>query len=182
MNSRKGVTLVELFLVTALMGIVLLALFSAYTAGIRIWRSVRELDVVKNRDSYLSFEKMRRKLTGYVRNFDDIDFEGDSKKVSFPSISGTDIVKLTYTYDKKRKALVEKTTKFSDFLKDKLKEKTVEIFDARGVAFSYLFYDKIEELGIWVTSFESIDGVPEAIKINVTRDNEKFSEYVFLPQ
>ena len=176
--------MVEVFLVAALLGMVLLAIFSTYNAGIRIWRSIKELKLVEDRRFFIAIEKIRKELMGYIRDFDDISFEGDDKEgLSFPSISNLDIVKVTYHFDKNRDGLLRKVVRFSDSLKDKMEERTTELFDADDVQLYYLFYDAGEETGDWITCFtEEEEGIPEAIRFDITRKGEKFSEYVFLPQ
>lgn len=184
MNFRnKGFTLVEVFLAAALLSIVLLTIFSAYTSGIRIWRTVKGVRFVSERRVPLSIEKVRRELAGYVRDFEEIEFEGNGKSLSFPGISDSGIVEITYLFDKGRHAFSRKSVKFSDSLKDKMRADVAELFSARKVEFSYLYYDEEEGAGVWLSDFsEEDDGIPEAVKLDITIGKKKFSRFVFLPR
>lgn len=182
-KRSKGFTLIELFLVTALIGMILLALFSAYNSGIRIWRSVKDIELIKNRKLFMSIEKINKELMGYIRDFEDIAFEGEKDEVSFPRISGTDILRISYSFNKGRREFLKKVIKLNDIFKGKTAEITTKLFDARNIKLHYLFFDEVEKEANWVSSFsEKDDGVPEAIRIDITRNNEEISEYIFIPK
>ncbi|MFH1798458.1 MAG: type II secretion system protein [Candidatus Omnitrophota bacterium] len=189
MNSKlltnKGFTLVEVFLVASLMGILLLTVFSVYTAGIRIWKTVKSVNLMRDHKFLLAQVKMRKELSGYVRDFDEeeISFEGEAEKLTFPYISSSHIVAVTYEFDGAKRVLLRKVVKYSEFLKDKMNESISELFEAQQVEFSYLFYDKVEQLGEWVTSFEQKEkGVPDAVKLTIRRNDEEIIWYLFIPK
>ncbi len=181
--NRRGFTLVELFLVAALTGIVMLAISSSYISGIRIWRSVKELRLTEDSKIFIAMEKIKRELKGYIRDFGEIPLEGDDRELSFSSLSGLQIVKVTYYFDAGRKGLFKKVVKFSDSLKDKMKEKKTRLFDARDVRFDYFFYKGQEEEGdYWIKEFtEEKDGLPQVVRFTIKRDGEEFAEHVFIP-
>ncbi|RKY41498.1 MAG: hypothetical protein DRP85_06055 [Candidatus Makaraimicrobium thalassicum] len=184
LESRyRGFTLVEVFLIAALLGIVLFTIFSSYAAGVRIWRAVRSIDFIEDRRFFLSFEKAKKELAGYMRDFEGIVFWGDRSGLSFPYFSGSEIVEITYQFDKGHQALLRKVIKFSESLKDEMKEEVTELFDAREIEFSYLFYDKTEGIASWISSFSEEDsGIPEAIKLDIRRGGKEYSRIVFIPR
>jgi len=180
---KKGFSLVELFLVTALMGIILAALFSAFTSGIRVWRMAQELKIAQERRFVISTEKMKAELMGYIRDFKEISFEGDKTKLTYPSISPKGIAALTYKIDKAKKALVKEEVKFSDSLKDKMRPKRTRLFSANKAVFSYLLLNSTKTSASWNNSFSTEkDGIPQAIKMEATIDGVKKEAYIFLPQ
>jgi len=175
--------MLELILVTALMSMVLLAIFSTYAAGIRIWRAIRDSDISGDREFFIGTEKIRMELSGYIRDFKDIEFEGKAEELTFPGISGLDIVKITYEFDKNGDALLRKAVKYSDSLKEKMDERTTRLLEAEDIEFYYLFYDPEKETAQWVSDFTEEDsGIPEAVRLDIVKDGEEFSEYVFLPR
>ena len=183
MNKKSGFTLVEVFLVTALFGVILIAIFSAYTAGVRIWKSVNDLDLAEKRNFAIPVEKIKKEISSYLRDFEDINFEGDKKEISFPAISGLQIVMVSYSFDKNRKALLRKKRKFSESLKDKMHEEKRELLKADDVDFSYLIYDDAEALGTWVTKFsEEDDQIPKAIKLDIRINETNKSVIIFIPE
>ena len=181
--SIKGFTLIEVFLAAALMGIILLTIFSAYASGIRIWRSVKELGLAENSKVFIAMEKIERELKGYMRDFKEIGLEGDKEELSFPIVSGREILKVTYQFDKNRKLFLKKTAKFSESLKESILEKKDVLFGAKNVRFEYFFYDPANETGnYWISDFaEEDDGVPQAVRFTITVNDKEFSKYVFIP-
>ncbi|MFH1309095.1 MAG: type II secretion system protein [Candidatus Omnitrophota bacterium] len=188
-NKNKGFTLIEIFLTASLFGIILVTIFATYASGIRIWKTVKQVNLIADRKFVLTMEKVKREILGYVRNFEDIQFKGDRESFSFPAVVDSDIVELTYFYDKGEDALMRKTVKYTDSLKEKMKKNETTVFPAKDVEFSYLFYDEVEgEISSgWVRSFEQEDdGIPKAVKLVVEfekpGEDKEITEIIFLPE
>ncbi|MFH1752883.1 MAG: hypothetical protein ABH875_01750 [Candidatus Omnitrophota bacterium] len=183
--NHRGFTLVEVFLVAMLMGVLLLTIFSSYVAGAKIWRSARELQLSQDRRFHISIAKIRRELKGYLRDFEDIELEGGEREFTFPAIAGTDIVKVTYIFNRPQKAFLRKSFIYSESLKDKMAEKTTELFKADDVKIAYLFseWTDSEEFINWSDGFSREYGVElDAVRLNVSREGEESSIYVYMPQ
>jgi len=194
--TNKGFTLVELFLTVSLFGIIMVTIFSTYAAGIKIWRTVKSVELIEDRKFILTMEKIRGEMFGRLRNIDEeeLEFKGDDESVSFPYLEGAQIVEVTYYYDGGKDALMRKEIKFSESLKDKMDKKITKLFDARGVELSYLYAPSdsgeteggIESsiLGGWVDSFEEKDdGVPKAVKFDIKfkGKEERIEKIIFFP-
>ncbi|MFH1395030.1 MAG: hypothetical protein ABIH09_02615 [Candidatus Omnitrophota bacterium] len=187
--NTKGFTLIEVFLAASLLGIILVTIFSTYASGVRIWKTVKQVNLIADRKFVLTKEKVKREILGYVRDFEDIKLKGDDESFSFPAVVDSDIVELTYFYDKGEDALMCKTVKYSDSLKEKMKKRESKVFDAEDVEFSYLFYDEAdgEGSGAWLASFEQEEsGIPKAIKLIIEVEKqdkkEEITEIIFLPE
>lgn len=181
--ARNGFTLVELIMVTALLSMVLLAIFSTYSSGIRIWREVTSAGILEKRELYTSLEKMKRELMGHARDFTHIEFEGSRDKLIFPAVSKEGILHMTYYFDKNANIFFKESYRFNDSLKEEMDKEKREAFSADGVEFSYLFYDFEKEEGGWTTDFEEAEeGVPEAVKLNIRIGEEELNEYIFIPR
>ncbi|MFH1846349.1 MAG: hypothetical protein ABH869_02195 [Candidatus Omnitrophota bacterium] len=179
----KGFTLVEIFLVASLLGGLMLTIFSVYASGIKIWRTIKDIELIKDRKFIISFEKIKRELSGYIRNYSQIEFEGSSDKIVFPYVRGKDILKITYEFDKNDRVLKRKTVKLTGALKDEMDEETADLLDADDVEISYFYYDDLEKTGSWIgTFYESENGSPEIIKFNFSRGEKKFDRFVFIPR
>ncbi|MFH1310352.1 MAG: type II secretion system protein, partial [Candidatus Omnitrophota bacterium] len=85
-NKNKGFTLIEIFLTASLFGIILVTIFATYASGIRIWKTVKQVNLIADRKFVLTMEKVKREILGYVRNFEDIQFKGDRESFSFPAV------------------------------------------------------------------------------------------------
>ena len=181
--APKGFTLVELLMVTALLSVVLLAVFSTYSSGIRIWREVKDAGILDKRELYTSLEKMKRELMGHIRDFTHIEFEGSHGKLIFPAVSKEGVMHTTYYFDKSASTFFKESYRFSDSLKEKMDKEKREAFSADEVKFSYLFYDPEKETGVWMTDFEEAkEGVPEAVRLDIRIAEEELNEYIFIPR
>ena len=193
--TNKGFTLVELFLTVSLFGIILVTIFSTYASGIRIWKTVKSVELIESRKLILTMEKIRREMLGYVRNSKEVLFKGDDESVSFPYLGTSAIVEVTYYYDKGEDALMRKAVIISESLKEKMDERETKLFDARDVEFSYLYAPKdpggIEFetpsslLGGWVSSFEEEkNGIPKAVKLDIKPEGkeDRIEQIIFFPE
>ncbi|MBU1084317.1 MAG: prepilin-type N-terminal cleavage/methylation domain-containing protein [Candidatus Omnitrophota bacterium] len=180
-KNKKGFTLVEVFLVASLLGMVLVSIFGAYTAGIRVWRTVRETEAIEDKKIFIAVEKMRKELYGYIRDYEETDFEGDSKSLSFPAVSGNDIVTVTYAYKPGKDALIRERKKFTESLKEKDEKTESKLLDAESFEFSYLYPDDEENMGGWTESFSVPDDKPPlAVKMDIKKDGKKQSKIIFM--
>jgi len=186
---------VELFLAVSLFGIILVTIFSTYASGIRIWKTVKIVESIENRKFILTMEKIRREMLGRIRNFEDIKFTGDTERVSFPYCDASEIVEVTYFFDKGEDALMRKTVKFSESLKEQMDAKETKLFNAKDVEFSYLYEPKdsgeieleteTSLLGGWEMSCEEEkNGVPKAVKldIKIEGEEERIEKIIFFPE
>ncbi|MFH1836543.1 MAG: hypothetical protein ABH862_00320 [Candidatus Omnitrophota bacterium] len=186
LKNKKGFTLVEVFLTASLLSIVLISIFATYTAGIRIWRTVRRTETIMDKKLFIATEKMRKEIYGYIRKFEEVEFEGDQKKLSFPAVSGNNIIEVTYTFKPGKDALIRETSKVSESLKESGEKTKTILFEAQSLKFSYLYPEETEEgmegLGGWTDSFsEEEDGPPKAIKMEIKKDGKKEERIIFLP-
>lgn len=184
-SKRRGFTLVEVFLVAMLSGVILTTILSSFVGGIRIWKTVKDSELLADRKFHISIAKIDRELRSYIRNFDEIYFEGNDKEISFSTLSGLDIVKITYSFNKGRKSLVRKKVKHSNSLKDEMNEEVTNLFSADNVEFSYLLAEPSEESDMigWVTAFSEEDGImPLAVRLNIKRKGRELSKDVFISQ
>jgi len=182
-SAGKGFSLVELLLVASLSAMIFFALFSSYSGGIRIWRAINSMDSAADRRFIVSTEKMRNELSEYIRDFKEINFEGDAERLAFPCLLDLEIVTIIYEYDKGQRALMKKVSKLSTSLKEKMKKNATELFDVDDFRFSYLVYDLKNKTNSWVASFTEDDGqFPLAIRFQGTRAEKSINEYVFIPQ
>jgi prepilin-type N-terminal cleavage/methylation domain-containing protein len=186
MNSNKGFTLIEVFLVAMLVGVVLMAIFSAYVGGAKIWRAAGELGLSEDRRFYIGMEKIHKELRGYMRGYKDIPFEGGETELTFPRISGSRIKEITYRFDGNRRAFTREAVTHSESLKEKMKKEKAVLFDADSVELAYFIKgkDEAETEGMeWASDFSAEEGeIPAAIRVDIKRNKKMESKYVFLPQ
>ncbi len=82
-TNDSGFTLMEMLLVTALIGAVSIAIFAALNNGVKLWG--RGIAVDKKGDLFIGVEKIAQDLRGTMP-FSLIHFQGAQSKVSFAAI------------------------------------------------------------------------------------------------
>jgi prepilin-type N-terminal cleavage/methylation domain-containing protein len=83
MNYQKGFTLIEVVIATALVAIIGLVIYQAYSEGILIWKRSQ---ITSEQERVVIFlEKFSRELKNTFV-FSPIGFNGEENKISFPSV------------------------------------------------------------------------------------------------
>ncbi len=110
--DKKGLTLIEMLIVTSLIAIVAIAVSSAFLQGNRIFENLRE---VKTREDIAFFiEKVTRDLRSSI-NYTASDGTFTERKLSFSAVNerhsksvgplGAALVEVTYRYDMNKNAV-----------------------------------------------------------------------------
>src|SRR3989338_4885613 len=76
----SGFTLIELLIVSALLAVVSLALFSVFNSGIKIWQRINQTSI--NEDLNIFLSKFARDLANGF-SFSAINFSGDAERMQF---------------------------------------------------------------------------------------------------
>jgi prepilin-type N-terminal cleavage/methylation domain-containing protein len=197
--SCKGFTLVELLIVTAILSLIGLTLYSSFSSGIDIWKKInRELFV---EDINIYFDKISYDLRNSFK-FTGIEFYGTQDKISFPTIikvrrdEGTEeeIGWVQYSFNRNLKALNRKQANYSEMYLDKSGDEQKIVTDIESLRFQYYYYDPQYKHYAWkntwqadesVFGIEEKDVLPLAVRIEVKtkdgKDGKKFTKTVSLP-
>ncbi|MBF0253008.1 MAG: prepilin-type N-terminal cleavage/methylation domain-containing protein [Candidatus Omnitrophica bacterium] len=180
--SEKGFTLIEVSLVSVLLVVVMATILSTYRAGFKVWEKADEIRL-GDRDIELSFEKIKGELSGYTRKFKGVLFSGEEKKLVFSAVEAGQIQEITYEFKQFDKMLLRKSMPFTLSLKKKNKDKEDSLFRADKIKFSYMITEGAEGDVSWKDSFVEDEGQELfAVKIDITRDDKKFSRTVIIPR
>jgi len=182
LDRAGGFTLIEVFLVTTLLSIVFFTIISVHTSGIKIWKSVGNRRFTEDRKVFLAIEKIRKEITGYIRDFKEIEFTGDKESLTFPAVVGGKIVEVTYEFDKGKDVLIREVVKFTDSLKEKMKKNKTSLLEADKVEFSYLYSETAKGAGGWANSYSSEENNElEAVKLIIRRNKKTVEKTIFIP-
>ena len=104
---RTGFTFIELLIVTTLVAVIGITLYSTILNGVKIWERIDT--GVSVEDANIFFEKIAHELRNTF-NFQNIAFYGKTDEVAFPIVSKLDhsregrqeIGRVTYAFDRKR--------------------------------------------------------------------------------
>ena len=82
-SKKGGFTLIEILMVTALLSVIGLSLFSVFNSGISVWQRLTQEVIAE--DVNLFFEKISSDLQSTFL-FSEISFQGKEDEISFPVI------------------------------------------------------------------------------------------------
>ena len=159
---KHGFTLIELILVTAMLGVIGLALFGTFANGIHIWEKVTQESVAE--DISLFFEKISYDLRNSFK-MTGMKFRGGKNKVSFPAnikMRGDESIKnsigqVTYYFDRRKHILNRREATYSEVYRHKPGSKRILAEGLSSLSFTYFIYDANKKKYSWVTSWQERD-------------------------
>jgi prepilin-type N-terminal cleavage/methylation domain-containing protein len=183
----KGFTLVELLIVTALISVISLAIYTTFSNGVKIWQRMdRE---VLEEDLDIFFER----FTSDVRNafgFTGIAFSGKEDSLEFPTLVNSlslginTVGQVMYSYDHTAGRLKRKERDFSQVYSDGKGMITEQLKDIKSLEFQYYRYDEEEKEYLWGNEW-SKEKVPLAVRLklefNGSGQGVEFTKTIFIP-
>lgn len=114
---KAGFTLLELLIVTAILGIVTAAIGACLAAGIRVWTIARSFGAVEN-DAWIALELVQRDVENALP-FEPIAFEGDETSIAFAGLvrdadgGGGRIGTIRYAFDRAERSLLRESQPYT---------------------------------------------------------------------
>jgi len=187
---KKGFTLIELILVSAILMVVGMALYGTFTSGINIWKRVSQRPVTE--DVGLFFKNISYDLRNSFK-VENIKFRGGRRHISFPTrIRRRDgeklkdsIGQIAYSFDRKKGEVYKKQASYSEVYRKKSGRKRVLAEGISSLQFQYFIYDSEREKYSWVTNWqerddpfgaEEEDRLPLIVRIEIGIPKEKFEQ------
>lgn len=165
---RKGFTFIEILIVTVLLSIVSLTIFSTFNNGIKIWQRMNT--EMPEEDVALFFEK----FTVDVRNCvvsQSIGFMGSKEKFEFcglvksPHLKNASIGKVFYAYDPGHRQLTREQRDYSQLYQDEPGLSNKTLANVSSLKFEYYFYDEKKKEYLWKEEWLE-EYIPLAIRIS----------------
>lgn len=175
-RNERGFTLVELMLVTLMLAVVSLAIYSTLNNGIKIWQKINrqmpEEDLNIFFDKYISDLKASFKIAG-------LGFSGKEEGMEFatlidsPQLQMRTVGQAHYFYDDSSKTLSREQRDYSQIYKGESRGLQPMISDLKSCKFSYFFYDKETKEYVWKKEWSRED-LPLAVRVTLDfdRDNQ----------
>lgn len=185
--TRRAFTLIELIVATLILSVVIVSIYGAFNAGIKVWsRNAEGKDLQKIRIALLRIQKELR--SSFF--FSGIPFSGTSMSIIFPAVEEKDKIYAVNYYiledrNKGCEVLMKRKSVFT--AAGLLEEQAMDefIFSADSISFEYAHEPKdglegFEWKGIWE---ESLEKIPSLVKINfkLGPDKEIYHKIMFIP-
>ncbi|MDD5166766.1 MAG: type II secretion system protein [Candidatus Omnitrophica bacterium] len=180
-QNNCSFTLVELLIVATIFSFVALGIAGSLAAGLKVWDRAKNTDFSRG-NVLFTLEGFARSLRQSI-NFKLIDFEGKSTELSFPTLSGNHILKVTYKFDASLKKFIREETDLKAILveKDAAAATQKELFEIDNLSFEYYYFDTLKAAYTWKNAWEKAEGIFTAVRLRLTIKDEEFSKTVFMP-
>ncbi len=186
-RNNLGFTLIEMLIVTAIISVISLAIFSTFDNGIKIWQRVN--NPLPGEDVAIFLNKFERDLRNTFR-FAGIEFVGEKDRLEFASLvtsrnlQKTTVGGIIYSYDILNETLKRTEKDFSQIYSDEKGRIAQVLAKIRDLKFQYYYYNDEKKEFQWEDSWHK-EGFPLAVrlelKINNDRETEKHVKTVSLP-
>ena len=189
-SSINGFTLIELLLVTVILSIVGLAVYSAFSSGVRVWRRI--VKNIPQEDISIFFERISRDLRNSFQ-YAGVEFYGAKEKIGFPTLvisQKPEVPKhefgyVTYSLDSSHDSINRTQADYSQLYRDVVPQARTLVDNIEHLTFQYYSYDSDEEKYYWKSVWEEKENLPVAVKIELGfYDGENKTDYsrtVYIP-
>lgn len=186
-SGKSGFSLVELLVVTVLLGVLSLTLFSVFTSGIRIWQRVNRN--LAEEDLCIFLDKFSLDLRNSFK-FASIPFKGNEYSLEFATLvdSGAmrarTVGKTVYLYEPVGEQLMRQEKDYAQAYSDAQSASGELLKNVKSLRFQYYRYIKDKDEFIWQAEWPE-EELPLAVRMELEFDNgraiAKFSRTVSIP-
>ena len=168
-GAKKGFSLIELIIVTALIAVVSLTIYSALNNGIRLWQRIN--NQAPEEDLNIFFDKFSLDLRNALK-FDNIAFLGQTNRLEFatlvnsPRLNKRTVGKVVYSYNFQKKALEREQRDFAQVYSGEAASIVQSLEGVRFLKFKYYFYDGQTKEYLWQDDWPG-EGLPVAVRIEL---------------
>lgn len=165
----SGFTLLELLIISSIIAMIALAVFSTFSMGIKAYKRMHYSGLVQA-DVLLSLEKLEKDLHN-VLNFSGIGFAGENKKISFAGLVGpqtdSNLGRIAYYLDAKTRVLVKEENAYAGTFSG-----SKALASIKDIAFTYYYFDPQAREYVWQDSWQSVNGIPKAVRVKAVFKSE----------
>lgn len=186
-RNKKGITFIELLVVTAMLGVISLAIYAIFNNGLRVWQKINK--PLAEEDINIFFDKWAGDLRNCLKS-SGVVFMGNKSTLEIPTLVNSaglnkkTIGKVVYSYDEQAKILNRQQSDFSQLYNKEEGRFTQMLKNVAFFKFEYYYYDTEKKAYFWKD--ECLSGsMPLAVKVELGYDdqtkNGKFVKIVNIP-
>jgi len=166
----QGLTFMELLIVSALVGVVALAIYGLLSTGLRIWETIQK--PLPGEDINIFLDRFQSDLKNCFL-FEGIDFSGAQESLAFatfvPSrrLKKETVGQALYYYDANNKALMRELGDFSDVYSGDEGSLKQDLKKVESVKFRYYTFDELTKRYIWLEEWLTPEVLPQAVRLEL---------------
>lgn len=170
-NKRPGFTLIELLIVSVLLSIVSLAIYTSFSNGLKVWKRVNT--AIDDEDTVLFLERLGAELRGTVL-FKAVGFQGTERGFEFPTVIFSKrmnkpvVAKVAYAFDSSAEAITRTVTDPSGLFTGSPGAATTVLAKVRQAKVSFYHHNPVTRLLEWVEGW-SLTVPPLAVRVELVR-------------
>jgi prepilin-type N-terminal cleavage/methylation domain-containing protein len=168
-SNNEGFTLIEILVVTVILSVVSLAIFTTFSNGIKIWKRINT--EITGEDLFIFCDRFGFDLRNSFK-FTGIKFLGKEDSLEFPTkvnsprLNAKTVGRVSYEYNPDARILIRRQTDFSGVYSAEEVPPKQSLKDIKNAKFLYYFYDKEKKEYVWLEEW-SRDELPLAVKMEL---------------
>jgi len=168
-KNKLGFNLVELLMVTSMLGIVSLAIFSTFNNGMKIWQKINKSLVEE--DLGFFFDRLAQDLNNSFKSAM-IPFTGNSDSLGVPTqvysgdLKTTSMGLAAYFYDQQSGSVSRQPRDFSQLYSHHEGNAVVLLKNIEFLKFEYYYYDAQRQEYLWTDEW-SQSSLPLAVRVEL---------------
>ncbi len=172
-RTKKGFTLIEMIMVSALLAVMSLAIYATFNNGMKIWQRVNQSIAEEDLNIFLD------KFSGDLRNsfkFTGTKFLGKEDGLEFATLVDSaalqkrSVGKIIYFYDPTAEALSREYLDFSQVYSGENNSHKQSLKNIRALKFQYYLYDPQKKEYLWQDEWLK-EELPLAVRIELEFNN-----------
>jgi len=186
-KNNRGLTLIELILVTAILSVVSLAIYSTFNNGLRIWQRINKQ--LPEEDLNIFFDRFGYDLRNLLQ-FNGISFSGTEYRLAFATIVNSSrlqkrtVGEIIYFYDSQAEILKREERDFPQVFSGDEGPIAQSLTGVQSLRFQYYIYDTNKKEYLWQDQGPE-EGIPLAVRMELEfkdgTQTHKFTKTVNIP-
>jgi prepilin-type N-terminal cleavage/methylation domain-containing protein len=186
-KNKKAFTLVELLIVTAMLGVVSLAVYAIFNNGFKVWQKVNKPLAEQDIDIFLDKWTIDLKNCLKMQGF---SLAGDKFSLAIPTLVNSvglnkkTIGKVVYSYDSQAKILNRQQSDYSQVFSGQEGNLSPILKNVEFFKFEYYYYDPAQKIYFWEDVCLN-NPMPLAVRVELGSDesakNDKLIKTVSIP-
>lgn len=171
---KKGFTLIEVLIVTLILSIISLAIFSTFSNGLRIYNRINSEATLENQVTFC--DRFSQDLRNSL-NFTGIHFTGKDEELEFagifnsPRMQKRTVGRIKYAFDSSKELVNRFASDYTSVYSQEGESTRQALDKIKSCVFSYYYFDNQTREFAWLTDWKK-DGLPAAVRMELEfKDN-----------